>query len=149
MKAHFQLADESLIPALLEMMADFNEMYGYPMNTALTHKNLQAFIATPHFGRIWAINTEAGLVGYVVLAFGFSFEHKGRDAFIDELYLREGFRGKGLGRKTLEFVAEEGKNLGIKVIHLEVEKYNLNASKLYLSMGFKDHNRSLLSKSIS
>jgi GNAT superfamily N-acetyltransferase len=41
-------------------------------------------------------------VGYIVLTFGYSLEYLGRDAFIDEFYLRESYRGRRWGRRTLE-----------------------------------------------
>jgi len=60
----------------------------------------------------------------VVLAFGFSFEYKGRDAFIDELFLKEAYRKKGIGGQTMRFVEQQAKELGVHAIHLEVEKSN-------------------------
>jgi hypothetical protein len=39
-------------------------------------------------------------VGCVVLTLGYSLELLGRDAFIDEFYLREVYRGRGWGRQA-------------------------------------------------
>jgi hypothetical protein len=36
------------------------------------------------------------LAGYVILTLGFSVEYRGREAFVDELYVEEKFRRQGL-----------------------------------------------------
>ncbi len=84
------------------------------------------------------------MVGYVILTFVFSFEYQGRIAFIDELYLKETARGKGIGAKTLQFIKEQIPKLSLKLLYLEVEHHNENAQKLYLANDFEIHNRKLL-----
>lgn len=78
--------------------------------------------------------------------FGFSFEYGGRDAFIDELYLDKAYRGKGHGKAVLEQAAIEAKELGVKAIHLEVERHNASGRKLYTKSGFETSDRELMSK---
>jgi GNAT superfamily N-acetyltransferase len=48
-------------------------------------------------------------LGYIVLAFGFSFETGGRNAFIDELYVAPEHRGKGIARRARELSARRKK----------------------------------------
>lgn len=40
-------------------------------------------------------------IGYLVLALGYSLEFGGRDAFIDEFFIMEEYRGKGIGKAVL------------------------------------------------
>lgn len=134
------------VEPILEMMQEFNAIDGYPFDEGLRKINLLKFIQSPELGRLWVICHGADVIGYVVLAFSFSFEFKGRDAFIDELYLKPLFRGKGIGGKTLDFVFKEASSLAVKAIHLEVEKHNIKAKRLYSDNGFKDHNRFLMTK---
>ena len=42
-------------------------------------------------------------VGYLVLTLGYSLEYGGRDAFIDEVYIRSSYRGRGIGTAALTF----------------------------------------------
>jgi ribosomal protein S18 acetylase RimI-like enzyme len=84
------------------------------------------------------------IVGYVILTFVFSFEYQGKIAFLDELYLSEEARGKGIGKETIRFIQSESSKLGLKLTYLEVEPHNENAEKLYLASGFENHNRKLL-----
>ncbi|HYP53210.1 MAG TPA: GNAT family N-acetyltransferase, partial [Pyrinomonadaceae bacterium] len=65
-----------------------------------------------------------------------------------EFYLREEARGRGAGRRALEFVEGECRALGVRALHLEVERVNTNAQNLYRRCGFKDHDRYLLTKRV-
>lgn len=146
MKATFQLASEKLIPEILEMMADFNAIDNYPFDKKTGRRNLEEFLTGNHLGRLWTIHVKDSVVGYIALTFGFSFEYRGRDAFIDEFFIKEGFRNRGIGRETMEFIEGQAVELGVKAIHLEVEKHNEKGSRLYIKQGYKSNNRMLLSK---
>ena len=133
---------------LLEMMEDFYAIDQYPFDQELTSQNIHILLNHPERGRIWLVSVENKIIGYVVLAFGFSFEYKGKDAFIDELYLKSEYRGLGIGAKVISFVIEEAKILGVKTLHLEAEKHNDAANHLYRKFGFKDNDRFLLNKTL-
>jgi ribosomal protein S18 acetylase RimI-like enzyme len=92
------------------------------------------------------IRVNDATAGYLVLTFGFSLEFGGRDALIDELYVRENFRGRGLGRASLVLAAEVCREEGIRALHLEVDRVNTRAQGVYRQAGFRDHDRYLLTK---
>lgn len=94
----------------------------------------------PAFGMAWLILESATPVGYILLCFGYSLEYLGRDAFIDEFYLKESRRGRGWGRKTFEFVRAQAQLQSVRAIHLEVLRRNTAALEFYRNLGFKDHN---------
>ena len=84
-----------------------------------------------------------------MLCFGYSLEWLGPDAFVDEFYLREEYRGRGWGRKTMEFVEEVAREMGIRTLHLEVVQKNSTALNVYRKMGFVAHESTFLSKWIA
>jgi diamine N-acetyltransferase len=84
-------------------------------------------------------------IGYLVLSFDFSLEYGGKNAWIDELFVRPEFRGRGIGSRALDFAQQTARELGAKVLHLEVNRGN-PAIELYRRNGFEDHDRYLLSK---
>jgi len=133
---------------LLEMMDAFYQIDAYAFDRTKAEKNLLDFINDDSLGRLFLIILEKELIGYFVFAFSFSFEYKGRTAFIDELYIKDEFRNKRIGKKALIFIEEEAVKLDVKAIHLEVELHNLNAKRLYLKHGFMDNNRALFTKFI-
>ncbi len=137
------------VAEVLTMMRDFFAIDGYPFNAQTTQKNLLEFIDNPALGRLWLIQSKHETVGYLVLAFGFSFEYGGKDAFIDEFYFKAPFRGQGMGNHVLNLVQEKSKELNINTLHLEVEQHNKRASHLYRKHGFTNNGRHLLSKKLS
>lgn len=133
---------------VLEMMAAFNKMEGYAFDPICREKIVLEFTSNIALGRLYMIKDQQQIIGYLVLAFGFSFEYKGRDAFIDEFYIKPAFRNKGIGGLTLDFIASESKKLGVQAIYLEVEPHNIHADKLYLNKGYRSNDRKLMTKKL-
>lgn len=74
--------------------------------------------------------------GYALLAKSFSQEAGGLVVWLDEFFVEEAHRGKGLGKEFMEFLFA---NYGGKArIRLEVEPTNVKAEKLYKKVGFTD-----------
>ena len=94
---------------------------------------------------IWLIDIADTIAGYFVIAIGFTVEAGGKDGFLDELFLRERFRGKGIGRKAINFAIELCPALEIQRLSLEVEAHNSRARQLYEDIGFFAHDRLLMS----
>lgn len=144
MTATFKPFEDTDAPVVISMMEQFYAIDGYPMDTAVSKGLFFEFIENDALGKGWVIYYDGNPVGYVILTFVFSFEYAGRIAFLDELFILEEMRGKGLAKQALAFIAEEARKLSIKIIYLEIEPHNENAKKLYLSQGFKEHKRGLL-----
>jgi GNAT superfamily N-acetyltransferase len=144
----FREATAADASSILDMMSVFNAIDNYSFDRALAEYNIEALMTNSVLGRLWLIQHDKDLIGYIVLAFGFSFEYGGRDAFIDELFLSDGFRNKGIGTMAMNYVEEQAALLGVKTIHLEVEQHNVKGNKLYLKSGFRNNNRMLLTKKL-
>jgi diamine N-acetyltransferase len=69
----------------------------------------------------------------------------GRDAFIDEFYIKEDYRNKGIGNEVLDYIIKYSKTTGIKALHLEVKKKHNDAARLYERNGFVLHNSKFMS----
>ena len=139
-------ADEDL---LLELMQEFYIIEHLPYDEQVACRALKELWSHTHLGRIYLIHSEGKAAGYLVITFGFSLEFHGRDAMVDELYLREAFRGRGLGRESLELVEAVCRQEGIQAVHLEVDHVNLRAQEVYRKAGYRDHDRHLLTKWLS
>ena len=140
----FQPVQTSEIETITQMMQDFYAIDNYPIDVETTKKLFQEFIANENHGKSWLIYQNNEIAGYVILTFIFSFEYKGQIAFIDELYIKENFRGKGIGNKTIHFIKEQVPKLSLKLLYLEVENHNESAQKLYIANDFVFHNRKLM-----
>ncbi|MCL6460702.1 MAG: GNAT family N-acetyltransferase [Flavobacterium micromati] len=130
-------------------MQEFYAVDNYPIDVDVSKTLLTDFISNENLGKAWLIIFNNEIVGYVIITFIFSFEYQGKIAFLDELYVREKFRGNGIGSQTLAFIIEESKQLSLKLIYLEIENHNQNAQKLYIASGFELHNRKLMAYKIN
>ena len=84
--------------------------------------------------------------GYAVLTLGWSIEYGGLVAMVDELFVEEAHRGRGLGAWALRRLDAEARRLGVVRLFLEVESYNRRAKALYARIGYDDRKRSLMSR---
>ncbi len=137
----YRIVSPSEAPALAELMRAYYAFDGHDFDEARVMRTLAEFLASPDHGRAWFIEQDGAIAGYMVICFGYSLEFGGRDAFVDEIYLHEPFRGRGLGREALAFMMAEAKRLGIKALHLEVEEENAPAQRLYEALGFTGRDR--------
>ena len=144
----FKLANVADSDLLAEFMREFYEFDHLPLDEKKARFALQQILSNDSLGMVWLIQVDGITVGYVVLTLGFSLEFHGRDAFIDEIYIRTKHRGKGIGRKTLEFVEAACRNLGVQALHLEVERDNARAHAVYHKIGFEYQDSYLMTKGI-
>lgn len=140
----FKAISLSDIDVITAMMREFYVIDNYPFNAETAKGLFRQFLTEENLGKAWLILNENEIVGYVILTFVFSFEYGGRMAFLDELYLSEKARGKGIGKETLKFIQTEALKLKLKVVYLEVEEHNANVQKLYLAHDFSVHHRKLM-----
>lgn len=145
----FRLAVGSDADALLEFMREYYAFDGHGFDRDKARVALTALLRDSDLGLAWLILDGDAAVGYVVLCFGYSLEWLGRDAFVDEFYLREEYRGRGWGRAAMEFVEEAARAVGIRTLHLEVVKENTTALHVYRKLGFAEHESTFLSKWIA
>jgi ribosomal protein S18 acetylase RimI-like enzyme len=142
---HLKLAQIEHQETLLVVMSEFYAHFNYPFEVTKQRKILEKFLTNRHLGTVWLIeNSAEECVGYLALTYGFTFEYGGRDAFIDEFFIREKFRNSGLGAWVLHEIQNKMAILGLNALHLHTESYNQNAKRLYESVGFRDFKRSTL-----
>jgi len=130
-------------------MREYYAFDGHGFDEQKARAALTRLLNEAKLGRVWLIRDGETPVGYVVLCFGYSLEWLGRDAFIDELYLLEQYRGRGWGRKTMGFVEQVARAEGVRTLHLEVVRKNARALEVYRKMGFQEHESTFLSKWIA
>ena len=75
------------------------------------------------------------ILGYGMVAKSFSTEFGKPCMWIEDLYLKEEYRGLGIGSRFLNFVAEKYPDA---ILRLEVEEDNERAIKTYKKCGFEE-----------
>jgi ribosomal protein S18 acetylase RimI-like enzyme len=135
------------------MMRELFEGDGATFNERQARAGLASIVATDPRGftpgRVWLIEGEGRVAGYLVLTFAFSLEFGGWHGFIDELFLRDGYRGRGWGTRAIELAATTCRDLGMHALLLEADLRNARATSLYERRGFREHRRRLMRLELS
>ena len=76
---------------------------------------------------------ESNILGYAMIAKSFSTEFGKQCIWIEDLYIKDQYRGLGIGKKFMEFVTEKYTDC---IYRLEVEEENERAVRLYEKSGF-------------
>lgn len=143
---NFKPAASSDTEILMAMMQQFYTHEGLLFDESAARQALNGILENELHGQIFLALSGDEVAGYAVLTFGYSLEFHGRDAFVDELFLHEKFRGRGVGGLALEYLASVCAENGIKALHLEVERKNTIAQQAYRKFGFADRDRFLMTK---
>jgi ribosomal protein S18 acetylase RimI-like enzyme len=130
----------------MAMMTDFHSDDRLPWHPGEAQRTIRELLANDAYGTLWLIEVAGQSIGFPVLTFGFSLEFHGRDAFVDEFYIRPEFRGQGIGAKALHQVVGSCVRHGIRTVHLEVEHSNPRVRRLYERAGFQDRGFYIMSK---
>jgi ribosomal protein S18 acetylase RimI-like enzyme len=144
-KPSFRRATLNDLGALLALMPLYYADDHLEFEPVRAETALRLFLSDSSIGQIWMIDSGGESIGYIAVPFGFSLEFGGREAFVDELFVRSDFRGKGVGSGAIAHAIEECRGLGIRALRLEVTGSNARAHALYTRLGFEDLGRSLLS----
>jgi ribosomal protein S18 acetylase RimI-like enzyme len=132
--------------AVVGLMRAYYAEDGYAFDEHDARQAFGALLADPTLGRAWVAVHDGSIVAYVILTLGYSLEFRGRDAFVDELYVTPHMRSRGLGRAALALAEDASRDLGVRALHLEVERNKVAALSLYRRRGFVNHDRYLMTK---
>ena len=124
------------------------EFYEYEQR-AVTPEKVQALLdllRNPSFGKAALVCDGDAPAGYIVVTCGYSIEFHGHDLLIDELYIRQEYRGRGWGTRALGEIEKMARAEGFQAVHLEVARRNTSARRFYNRAGFDPHDGDFLSK---
>ncbi len=137
MSAAFTLARPEHLEQLIALVAAFHAEEGITQSDEARRNGLAPLLdGIPH-GVAYLIGPARAPIGYVIITFGWSVEFGGLDAIVDEIYVRPGVRGRGIASEALLTLPNALSGGGVKAMHLEVDKTNEKAQKLYSRAGFK------------
>jgi ribosomal protein S18 acetylase RimI-like enzyme len=140
-----RLAVREDIPRLVALMAEFYAEAGYPLPVDPATRTFAALLDDPRLGRVWLMEAGGEPAGYVVLTVSFSMEYGGLRGFIDDLFVRPGFRGRGLAAAALAELRRTAEEMGVRALLVEVGPDNDTAQRVYRRIGLEDTGHMLLS----
>lgn len=123
---------------LLVLIREFYEIDRHEYDEARVRAALAPLLSGDDLGQVWLISGGPGgagdPVGYAVVTWGYSLESGGRDALLDEIYVRD--RGRGIGARAMEEVLAASAAAGATRMFLETEAHNERVRGFYRSLGF-------------
>lgn len=93
------------------------------------------FMRSDEYVWCYIIEWEGTPCGFAMLSRTFSQEAGGVSVTVEEIYVEEEYRNRGIGTKFFEFMKE---NIPAARYRIEVEDTNPKAKKLYERMGFEE-----------
>jgi GNAT superfamily N-acetyltransferase len=123
------------VPLLLRFFRELAEYERRPDAVVISEETLirDGFGAKPKFRSLIA-EWDGEAIGYA-LFFGFYSSWKGSGIFLEDLFVRETYRGRGIGRAILSEVARIARQEGSYGIRWEVLGWNESAIRFYKSLG--------------
>jgi GNAT superfamily N-acetyltransferase len=144
--AAFRPLDGASLERMLDLSAQLYSREGLASNRERARRAAMELTANPERGRIWLIETDGETAGYMVLTVCFSLEFGGRFGLLDEIFVDEPWRGRGLGTEALQFAADWCRERGMQALRLEVWTGNTSAIRLYQRAGFALEERHLMTR---
>lgn len=97
---------------------------------------LERIVDDSRLGRVMLANDGDGPIGYLVAVYVFSLEHLGLTAEIDEFYVEQQYRSRGVGSSLLLAAERTACENGCTNISLQLSERNSRAREIYLRHGF-------------
>ncbi len=144
-----RLATPTDLPDLLELVAEYCAADNHELDITVATAGLMSLLESDpdRYGVVLIAELDeppGASVGYAVLAWGWSIEIGGREAVLDELYVRS--RGVGIGSALLRAAEATCREHEVLRVFLETEAPNEAARRLYTRHGFDTETSIWMSK---
>ena len=132
------------LPLMLTLVSEFCVTDQHTFDPDRVTRALVPLLEDDAHGVVYLADNEQG---YVVITWGYSLESGGREALIDEIYLRR--RGEGRGGKVMDALFDDMAARGVVKMFLETETHNHRARRFYARQGFDEDDSIWMSRQIS
>ncbi len=130
------LAKPDDIDRIVPLIAAFHAEMNIDQSDAKRRAAVQPLLdGSPH-GAIYIAGPVRAPIGYAAISFGWSLEFGGLDGILDEIYIRPGVRGRGIGSDLLSALPKALAGAGLCAMHLEVARGDEKSRAFYERMHF-------------
>ena len=124
--------DAPLLMSLIEELAVYEKMTDMVTATAET---LEASLFDRHEAEALLLTLDGEAVGYAIYCFNFS-TFKGRAGlYLEDIYVRPQYRGRGFGTRTFEYLKDEARRRGCSRMEWVCLDWNGPSLEFYRGMG--------------
>jgi ribosomal protein S18 acetylase RimI-like enzyme len=136
MSLKIQTAKEDDIPQIIALIREFAEYENLSDYCEVTEERLNAafFGETKVADAIVAFENDAP-IGYAIFYPNFASFRGQRGIYLEDIFIKQEFRGKGVGEMMLKHIAKAGRERGFERIDFQVLEWNTPAVKFYEKLG--------------
>ena len=138
------LARPDDLDRITRLVGDFHTEQGITQDDATRRAAILPLLEGSPHGAVYRIGPARAPIGYVTVGFGWSIELGGMDGFLDEIYIRPGVRGRGIGSEIMLSLPKALAGAGLKALHLEVDREDASVRKLYEKLHFRPRDKYML-----
>ena len=99
-------------------------------------RTYQEALRNPQLVTLFMIEYEGEVIGFANLMSIYSVWAQGKALILDDLFIREEHRRKGIGKEAVEFIEEYARNNGYRRLQFQSEFTNPDAKKFYEAIGY-------------
>jgi RimJ/RimL family protein N-acetyltransferase len=144
MSTALHLAKPVDMTKLMPLVAAFHTEMQIDSDETMREAGILPLLDGSPLGAVYLMGPTRAPIGYAVITFGWSVEFGGMDAFIDEIFVRPGVRGRGMALDALISLRNMLKSVGVTAVHLEVDQADEATQRLYRRAHFKPRERYMM-----
>jgi GNAT superfamily N-acetyltransferase len=125
------------------IVADFNarladETEGIRLDPEILRAGVEAVLADPAKGLYWIAEAKGEVIGQLMITLEWSDWRNGYFWWIQSVYVRTDFRGRGVFKALYEFISTEAaRRTDVCGLRLYVEQHNARARRTYERLGMR------------
>jgi GNAT superfamily N-acetyltransferase len=124
-------AEVADIPYVYDLLKTFSVFIGTPEKVKVTADQL---ISDGDLFKCLVAEEDGKVIGYAAYYFAY-YSWTGKAIYLDDLYVTDEYRSRGIGSLLFDAVAELGKQEGCHKMQWQVSKWNNNAIEFYKRKG--------------
>lgn len=125
--------------AVSKLAAEFHAYLRKLGDASIFHFNASTYIRDgfgdePAFIGLVA-HSDHDIIGYLLLQFGYDTDQSRRLAYVDDLFVSESWRGRGVGKALMTRAADTARSHGAQALWWGVHELNERAFRFYENLG--------------
>jgi GNAT superfamily N-acetyltransferase len=140
MSTAIHLAGPEALDRLMPLMTRFHAERGLPHDDDHRRAMSEPLLAGNPLGAIWLIGPQRAPLGYVLVSFGWSTARAGMEGWVQEVYIRDSVRGRGIGTEVLHAITVSLTQAGLKALHVRLDEGDARAARFCGKVGFSPRN---------